>query len=98
MAKKDKAAKSAKAGKIPKSIGGVKLSKTMRKSGEALIAKAQTPQGRQVIAAGLAMASRWAWLRRGSSRPLLVLLTSSAAEASGEVVPIPTAPVWAWAS
>jgi hypothetical protein len=57
MAKKDKSGKGVKSGKIPKTIGGVKLSKGLRKSGEALIAKAQTPQGRQVIAAGLAMAS-----------------------------------------
>ena len=54
MAKKDK---SSKQGKIPKTIGGMKLPKELRKSGEKLIARAQTPQGRQVIAAGLAMAS-----------------------------------------
>ena len=62
MAKKDKADKTVKAGtkktgRIPKQIAGVKLSKQFRKSGEKLIEKAQTPQGRQVIAAGLAMAT-----------------------------------------
>ncbi len=65
MAKKDKADKTVKAvkggakkpGRIPKQIGGVKLSKRFRKSGEKLIEQAQTPQGRQVIAAGLAMAT-----------------------------------------
>jgi hypothetical protein len=51
MAKKDK-----KTGKIPKSIGGVKLSKGLRKSGEKLIEKAGSPEGRRVLAAGLAMA------------------------------------------
>lgn len=46
-----------KSGKIPKKIGGIKLSKGVRKSGEALIAKAQTPEGRRAIAATFAMAS-----------------------------------------
>ena len=42
MAKKDKMAK---LGKIPKQIGGVKLSKGLRKSGERLIEKAARPRG-----------------------------------------------------
>ncbi|WP_394653207.1 hypothetical protein [uncultured Sphingomonas sp.] len=47
----------AKKGKIPKKIAGVKLSKAVRKPAEKLIAKAQTPEGRRVLAAGLAMAA-----------------------------------------
>lgn len=43
------------------------------------------------------MASRWAWLRRGASRPWVLLLTSSTAEALGVVVPTPTL-FWAWAA
>ena len=62
MAKKDKVETAGKGGakkpgRIPKQIGGVKLSKRFRKSGEKLIEQAQTPQGRQVIAAGLAVAT-----------------------------------------
>ncbi|MHA6724167.1 hypothetical protein [Sphingomonas sp. RS2018] len=50
MAKKDKAGK-----RIPKTIGGLKIPKELRKSGEALIATATSPQGRKMIGAGLAM-------------------------------------------
>lgn len=56
MAKKNKG-KHAKAAKIPKSIGGVKLPKAVRKPAEALIAKASTDEGRRMIAAGLTMAA-----------------------------------------
>lgn len=47
----------AKAGKIPKKVGGIKIPKKLRKSGEKLIEKAQSPQGQQVIASGLAIAA-----------------------------------------
>lgn len=47
----------AKKGKLPKKIAGVKLSKGLRKPAEALIARAQTPEGRRVLAAGLAIAA-----------------------------------------
>ncbi|MGU3392241.1 hypothetical protein [Sphingomonas sp. M1A8_2b] len=43
--------------KIPKQIGGMKVPKELRKKGEALIEKASTPQGREAITAGLAMAA-----------------------------------------
>lgn len=42
--------------KIPKTVAGVKLPKKLRKQGKKLIAKANTPQGREAIAAGLAIA------------------------------------------
>src|SRR6476661_614438 len=38
------------------------------------------------------MASRWVWLMRGGSRPLVVELTSSTAELCGAAVPMPTLP------
>lgn len=47
----------ARKGRIPKKIGGVKLPKSVRKPAEKLIAKASTPEGRRVLAAGLAMAA-----------------------------------------
>lgn len=61
MAKKDKAgkdrsktaAKARKAGKLPKEIGGVKISKTLRKDGEKLIALLKHPLVAEMAAAGL---------------------------------------------
>jgi hypothetical protein len=41
--------------KIPKAIGGFKVPKELRKKGEALIERANSPEGRQAIASGLAM-------------------------------------------
>ena len=58
--KKDKAAKGGP--KIPKEIGGVKLPKELRRKGEALIAKAATPEGRAAIAKGLTVAATLATL------------------------------------
>lgn len=42
--------------KIPKTVGGVKVPKKLRKKGKKLIAKANSPEGREAIAAGLAIA------------------------------------------
>ena len=52
MAKKGK-----KGFRIPKEIGGVKVPKEARRAGEALIEKAQSREGRQALASGLAMAA-----------------------------------------
>jgi hypothetical protein len=41
--------------KIPKEIAGFKVPKDLRKKGDALIEKANSPEGRQAIASGLAM-------------------------------------------
>ncbi len=43
--------------KIPKRIAGVKLPKELRKTGEAILEKANSPQGREMLAAGLTMAA-----------------------------------------
>ena len=51
MSKKQK---KAKPGKLPKRIAGVKIPKDLRKSGDALIATAASPIGREVMMAGLA--------------------------------------------
>lgn len=56
MAKKDKNEK-AKAPKLPKRIAGVKLPKDVRRKGGALLAKANSPAGREMIAAGLSIAA-----------------------------------------
>ncbi len=49
-----KGAKNSGPGKIPKTIAGIKIPKELRKSGEALIATAASPVGRQVLMTGLA--------------------------------------------
>ncbi|MFW2851866.1 hypothetical protein ACM61V_08045 [Sphingomonas sp. TX0543] len=53
MAKKD----SKKGKKIPKKIGGVKIPKELRHAGEALLDKANSPAGRELLASGLTMAA-----------------------------------------
>lgn len=55
--KKDKAAKAAKAEKAPKAAAGLTLPEELRQQGAALLAKANTPAGREMIAAGLTMAA-----------------------------------------
>ncbi len=46
-----------KPGKLPKTIAGVKLPKKLRKTGGKLLATANSPRGRDVIASGLAWAA-----------------------------------------
>lgn len=46
--------KKAKKGKIPKRVGGVKVPKAWRKSGNALIDTVNSPVGQQMLATGLA--------------------------------------------
>lgn len=41
--------------KIPKKVAGMKVPKKLRKQGKKLIAKANSPEGREAIAAGLAI-------------------------------------------
>ena len=43
--------------KIPKKVAGVKVPKQLRKKGNALIEKANSPAGREAIAAGLTIAA-----------------------------------------
>lgn len=55
MAKKDKKeSKTAKPkkGKLPKEIAGIKIPKELRKTGEALIATANSPAGRSLLISG----------------------------------------------
>ncbi|MFS0772152.1 hypothetical protein [Sphingomonas sp. 1P08PE] len=46
-----------KTGKLPKRIGGIKLPKELRRTANSLIEQADSPAGRQVLAAGLTMAA-----------------------------------------
>lgn len=52
--KKSKSGKQRKSGKLPKKIAGVKIPKELRKSGEALIATAASPVGREMLMTGIA--------------------------------------------
>lgn len=52
---KTDAARTAGAIKLPKTVAGVKVPKELRRKGEALIDKANSPAGREAIAAGLTM-------------------------------------------
>jgi hypothetical protein len=49
--------KKTKKAKLPKEVMGVKLPKEVREIGGALLEKAQSPQGREMLAAGLTMAA-----------------------------------------
>lgn len=49
--------KKTKTAKLPKEVMGVKLPKEVREIGGALLEKAQSPQGREMLAAGLTMAA-----------------------------------------
>ena len=49
--------KKTKKAKLPKAVMGVKLPKEVREIGGALLEKAQSPQGREMLAAGLTMAA-----------------------------------------
>ena len=53
MSKKD----GKKGKRIPKRIGGLKIPKELRHAGEALLDKANSPAGREIIATGLTMAA-----------------------------------------
>ncbi|WP_293875203.1 hypothetical protein [Sphingomonas sp. UBA978] len=53
MGKKTKTKKA----KLPKEVMGVKLPREVREIGGALLEKAQSPQGREMLAAGLTMAA-----------------------------------------
>ncbi|WP_375394754.1 hypothetical protein [uncultured Sphingomonas sp.] len=46
-----------KKAKIPKRIAGVKLPRELRRTGEAILERANSPQGREMLAAGLTMAA-----------------------------------------
>ncbi len=49
--------KALETGKVPKDIGGIKLSKPLRRSAEKLIAEAKKPETLKMIAGGIAMAA-----------------------------------------
>lgn len=81
MGKKKKA-------KLPKEVMGVKLPKEVREIGGALLEKAQSPQGREMLAAGLTMAAAAATAAVAKGRAK----REAAAAADGPVPPTSPAP------
>ena len=49
--------KKTKKAKLPKEVLGIRLPKELREAGGALLEKANSPQGREMLAAGLTMAA-----------------------------------------
>ncbi len=81
MGKKKKA-------KLPKEVMGVKLPKEVREIGGALLEKAQSPQGREMLAAGLTMAAAAATAAVAKGR---AKREAAAAAPEAPVSPVPPA-------
>jgi hypothetical protein len=79
--------KKTKKAKLPKEILGIKLPKEVREAGGALLEKAQSPQGREMLAAGLTMAAAAAATAMANGRA-----RREAAAAERPVPPTPETP------
>ena len=90
---KDKADKAGKgAGRIPKRIGGVKLPKELRHKGEALLAKAASPEGRAALAKGLTIAATFANLAVERGKAAAPARPEPAAAPANDAAPSPPTP------
>lgn len=78
--------KKTKKAKLPKEVLGIRLPKELREAGGALLEKANSPQGREMLAAGLTMAAAAATAAVAKGR--------TKREAAGErpVPPVPPVP------
>ncbi|WP_137897497.1 hypothetical protein [Sphingomonas sp. 2SG] len=78
--------KKTKKAKLPKEVLGIRLPKELREAGGALLEKANSPQGREMLAAGLTMAAAAATAAVAKGR--------AKREAAGErpVPPVPPVP------
>lgn len=76
--------KKTKKPKLPKEVLGVKLPKEVREVGGALLDKANSQQGREMLAAGLTMAA--------AAATAAVAATRAKREAAAPVPPVPPAP------
>lgn len=88
MADKKKSRKKPRPGKLPKQIAGIKIPKELRKSGEALIATAASPVGRELLRAGVAAVMAGAASRMQTAR-------TPAPGGSTEPLPAPPPPTTA---
>jgi hypothetical protein len=74
-------AKKFKAKKLPKTIGGMKIPKKMRKKGGKLLDKVNTPLGRELLAAGLVAAGA-AIAKKNEARKVAVRATEEVEDAA----------------
>jgi hypothetical protein len=81
MGKKTKT-KKPRTAKLPKAVLGIRLSKEVREAGGALIEKANSPQGREMLAAGLTMAAAAATAAVAKARTTREQAADSPAQAS----------------
>ena len=81
MGKKTKT-KKPKTAKLPKAVLGIRLPKEVREAGGALIEKANSPQGREMLAAGLTMAAAAATAAAAKGRANREQAADSPSEAS----------------
>ena len=91
--KKDKAAKTAK---IPKRVGGFKLPKEVRRKGDALLARAASPEGQAALAKGLTVAASLATAAAERSKRAHAAVSpgpGESAEGAAGAGPSPTPPV-----
>ncbi|GAA0676819.1 F0F1-type ATP synthase membrane subunit c/vacuolar-type H+-ATPase subunit K [Sphingomonas insulae] len=93
--------KKTKKAKLPKEVMGVKLPREVREIGGALLEKAQSPQGREMLAAGLTMAAAAATaaVAKGRAKREAAAAASdapaaapSAAEPEAPTPPVPPVP------
>lgn len=86
MAKHDKKTKKTK---LPKEVLGIRLPKDVREAGGALLDKANSPQGREMLAAGLTMAAAAATAAVAKGR---MRREATAARPEAPVPPTPETP------
>ena len=89
MGKKTKKTKKAK---LPKDVMGMTLPKEVREIGGALLEKAQSPQGREMLAAGLTMAAAAATAAVAKSRAKRETAATRPVPPVSPVTPTPEAP------
>ena len=82
-----------KKAKIPKKIAGVKLPKEWRRTGEAILEKANSPAGREMLAAGLTMAAAAATAAVARSREKATTAPDADAQANKAGTPGTTDPI-----
>lgn len=81
-----------KKAKLPKEVLGVKLPKEVREVGGALLEKANSPQGREMLAAGLTMAAAAATAALAKGRTERAAKPDAPRPPEAPVPPVPPVP------
>lgn len=81
-----------KKAKLPKEVLGVKLPKEVREVGGALLEKANSPQGREMLAAGLTMAAAAATAALAKGRAERAAKPDAPCPPEAPVPPVPPVP------